>query len=446
MNPSDELREIIKLPAKKIVCAVSGGVDSMLLLMRAALHPFPVAAAHVNYGKRAEASDADEVLVTQTCRALGIPCFVYQAGSEELSGNFQHSARILRYRFFEEVRKTTKSDVIITAHHAGDERESMLMQLFRKGNLQAVRGIFAEKNSVLRPMLGLNRTDILRLAQCYGIQWRDDESNYSTDYSRNRIRHEVIPVLDDLYPGWDERLQREAAHNRRADDLIRGILGLISCGNEIKLSALNTLSSEICREVLISWIFSQTGFHPASGVADALNGLRFRQKGRRIEAGKGFEVVREEDSLLLQKSSRAESGTESFRVEQMDAAPAPAALISLNGLQLELQAGAWTGKPQLGALELKREALVFPLEIRTWQHGDRMRPLGMKGHKLVSDILTDHKLPNSQKNQAHILQSFDGKTAAVIFPAELNGKIGVIADHAACTSVNDKTIIIKLIS
>lgn len=444
MNQSPEILKAIKLPAKKIVCAVSGGVDSMLLLARCALHPWPVVAAHVNYAKRGEASDLDERHVVSCCRAYGIPCFVHHAKPEELKGNFQESARELRYRFFEEVRQASEASAVLTAHHADDESESMLLQLFRSGDSGNLRGIHELKNNVVRPMLGLSRDEILNAARECRLEWREDESNSSAAYTRNRIRHEIIPVLNDLFPGWKERFGKQTDFNRTQDNLVNGIINLITLDNKIKFSALNSFNAENRQKILGAWIFRQAGFHTNQSVISAVQQLFRKQTGSRVQLGLGYEVIRErQELLLLNQQSTIPEPLASVSFDRSEISTTSAVRLGENNFQLA--ESAWDGKPELLTLELREDALLFPLRFRYWKAGDRMNPLGMRGSKLVSDILTDQKVPSWQKKQAVVVQSFDGKIAAVIFPMDVTGKAGLIAAHAACTQLQDKSIKIKRI-
>lgn len=438
---SPELTKLINLQAKKIVCAVSGGLDSMLLLARCALHELPVVAAHVNYGKRGDESDADEQLVTDYCKGLGIPVFVHYAVESDLRGNFQEQARRVRYRFLEEVRKATGSDLIATAHHAGDARESMLMQLFRSGDTGVVRGIQQENRLVIRPMLQLQRDEILRLALAYHLPWREDASNADRGYTRNRLRHEIIPALDALFPGWHERLHQAALQNRQADELVARVLALSAKGNTLQLSALSEFSTHNRRKLLAAWIMKQVGFHPVRDVLRKLDQLPDRQKGRRIHIGGGFEVLREDDVLMLREKEEEAQHDAAFEVENPEMIPASG--IGLPDWGIQLQTGNWLGSPAPNTLELRIEALTFPVQIRRWKAGDRLRPLGMNGSKLVSDVLTDQKIPAAFKKQALVLQSFDGVIGAVIFPRQQKGITGLIAGKLSSKSTSDKTLIIR---
>ncbi len=441
---TEELQKKIKLPAKKIVCAVSGGADSMVLLMRCALHRESVVAAHVNYGRRGAESDADEILVSEYCRSNDIPLFVYHATEEELTGNFQQSARVLRYRFFEKVRFATQSDYIATAHHADDVQESLVMQLFRSGNLRNMRGIKARDGHIIRPMLHLRKADVLQYAQSVGLKWREDASNQSPDYTRNRLRHEILPVLDKLFPGWSDRLQKTAAANKHVAEIIAELASAYSEKNQIKISALNCISDNLCEAVLDAWMLREAGFSPPQSVLSALRNHLKLQKGSQLHIGNGFEVVREEKTLLLRLIP---GENPEHAPEYIHAMPvAGEEIVCKSDASLLYTAGAWQGEPQADVLELRAASLRFPLVIRPWKAGDRMQPLGMKGTKLISDILTDHKVMHAQRISAKVLVSFDGVLLAVIFPRNEYLKTGLIAAHAACRLQGDKTLIFKRIS
>lgn len=184
--------------------AISGGVDSMVLLHLFAKASYPIAVAHVNFGLRGEASQADETLVCETCEALEIPYHVLRpdtkayAAEQQLST--QMAARDLRYGFFEELMRDFGYVRLATAHHADDALETLFIYLLRNNGRAALTGIEALRENRLRPLQRYTKEELLQFAMDKKLQWRDDESNASVNYLRNKVRHWLVPALKEAYP------------------------------------------------------------------------------------------------------------------------------------------------------------------------------------------------------------------------------------------------------
>lgn len=184
--------------------AVSGGVDSMVLLHLFVQAGYPIAVAHVNFGLRGDASDADEALVYNTCKSLDIACHVLRPDTQAYAAahklSIQMAARALRYGFFAELIRDFGYERMATAHHADDALETFFIYLMRNNGRAALTGIEAIKEHRLRPLLSFTKKELLQFAEANKLQWRDDESNASVKYLRNQVRHWLIPALKEEYP------------------------------------------------------------------------------------------------------------------------------------------------------------------------------------------------------------------------------------------------------
>lgn len=213
-----------------LVVGVSGGIDSMVLLDLlgdAARGGTPrIAVAHVNYGLRGRCSDADEALVRATAERLGIPCACHHVRLPQ-RGNIQEAARRARFACFAEVAKEQGARTIVLAHHRGDQAETLLLHLLRGSGLAGLAGmrpaVEYEGMRVVRPLLGCSREEIEAYAERRGIAFREDATNAGTRYTRNAVRHELLPHMAAYNPRIEERLAELAARCAEEDEALEAI-------------------------------------------------------------------------------------------------------------------------------------------------------------------------------------------------------------------------------
>lgn len=202
--------------------AVSGGADSVALLRALHALPVPVVVAHVNHQLRGADSDADEAFVRALCDSLNVPCWVKRVDVSALAAgaNLEATAREVRYAFFAEVCAEAGAKWIATAHTADDQAETVLHRLIRGTGLQGLRGIAAERGEIVRPLLACSRADVLAHLAEIGQAYRDDASNADTRFTRNRIRHELLPLLRTFNPDVVSALARVAEHASEAHEIV----------------------------------------------------------------------------------------------------------------------------------------------------------------------------------------------------------------------------------
>lgn len=200
-----------------VLCAVSGGLDSMVML--ALLHSlgFGVEVLHVNFGLRGNDSEEDQKLVEHFCRQLSIPFHLKKIEPDEWKRaewkgqSIQMIARTLRYNWFRQMAARRGVDRIAVAHHADDQAETILLQVLRGGGLSALAGMSPQTGLMIRPLLETNRAELEAFAHEKNIAWRQDQSNLESKYDRNRIRNEVFPLLESAFPGFQKVLNRNAS-------------------------------------------------------------------------------------------------------------------------------------------------------------------------------------------------------------------------------------------
>jgi tRNA(Ile)-lysidine synthase len=406
---------LIELGTEAVVM-VSGGADSACVAAGVArvLGAESVHASHVNYGLRAGA-DEGEAAARRLCAALRIDLHV-ERPQRLPDGNLQAAARTVRYDAARRLRDRTGASVIVTGHTRTDVAETTLYRLAASPGSRALTGLAPRAGLVVRPLLGLGRERVRELAIAAGLPFADDETNADPTFARNRIRAEVLPVLRDVNPGAEPNIAETRAELAEEAALLERVvleaLAEVGAGAgdvEIPAAALAGWEPGLRRLALRALAERAAGRHVPLGRGRALEIERLAAKpeGGTAELGSGLVCA-------------CESGSIRFRAATLDAAPAPAPVaLALPGL---VRLGDWEVRAELhpGPVEpagpdlatLDAEALAGAIEVRTWRHGDRIRPLGMTGTKTLQDLFTDRGVPRSQRVTRPVV-TVDGEVAWV---------------------------------
>lgn len=391
------------LRRSRVLLAVSGGLDSMVLLHLAQRSNLQAEAAHVNFGLRGAESDRDEQLVAATCEDLRIPLHIYRPATEEFAADnrlsVQMAARELRYHFFEECIKTRELNYVLTAHHSGDNLEHFIIYLLRNNPLTALRGIEPVREPYLRPLLPYSRKELLDWAREQGVVWCEDSSNLSDKYLRNRIRHHIIPCIT---AGFPEAEAEFAALNRSLAPLLKRLA-------EKEAAVLQQYRQEEGGRVHIdAGILHHTAGNSAlqgylrrlGFTASQFEDLQGAGKGAVFYAGGHYLAVEERGFVM----GRGNPQGEVYRY-LVEALHEPLYLYAGQfeiSLEWEMPEGEMT---EDAAWYFDAAQLEFPLILRNWSQGDRLQPFGMKGHKKLSDLFTDAKTGITEKHLYPVLES-----------------------------------------
>jgi tRNA(Ile)-lysidine synthase len=411
----DEVRRYIKrenllLPGEPVHVAVSGGIDSMVLLHVLRLLGHPCSVLHVDHGLRGAESDADRAFIEAHCRQEGIP-FRFKrvdvvALAQEKRLSIQMAARELRYGFFAEAWQEQPLKTAL-AHHGDDAVETLLIHLMRGvgafgwSTIRPVSGVY------VRPLLSVRRMDIERYGAHHDIAFREDSSNAHPKYLRNRIRHELLPLMESMRPGATRTMARSIALLReleRAGEMVRSAepLGLTADrGLRIPFSAVEKSPTPI---LLLNQCLRHMGFHPET-IDRLRDAILDRSTGAEFLAG-GWRAVIDRDAVLVE---RATLELPAFTID----AHVP------NGEHAGFQWCLTDGEPlsipsTMQEVVLDADRLDFPVEIRPWRAGDRIRPMGLGGSKLVSDILIDAKVPRPEKDITYVLVDGSGSVVWLV--------------------------------
>ncbi len=386
----------------KILLAVSGGLDSMVMLHLFHQSGYSIAVAHCNFQLRGAESYGDEQFVKEQCDHLKIPFYSEQFDTNnyawENSLSIQIAARQLRYAWFEELLEQERLDKLATAHHLNDSLETVLLNLCKGTGVQGLAGIPLENRFIIRPMLFASRTEIEAYATAEKIKWREDSSNLTDDYQRNFLRHQIIPLLKEINPSIEHTFSITL-------EKVRGGVELMSAGQkELENSFVKTIDGKtfIRKEAFRS-------FHYAAPVLWELIkhfGFNMEQCEEIIQSihsqsGKKFltafsQLIIDRESLIISNQQNLWEQTE-IQAGQIQAILGP-----WNLHIKECEPVIKTNRSE-GILDVER--LHFPLRWRKWKAGDSFCPLGMEHHKKISDFLIDQKISVAEKDSVTVLES-----------------------------------------
>ena len=390
------------IPGKhRILVAVSGGPDSVALTDLISHAGFQFGLAHCDFGLRGKESDDDAVF----CKALGtfyeVPFHVQKfdlaAECAIRETNVQESARQIRYEYFDLLRREFGYDFVVTGHHADDSVETFFLNLLRGTGLNGLKGIPEQNGSVIRPLLHFSRNQVMDYLITAGLTFRTDSSNQTVKYDRNVIRHKVIPLLKELNPSISETVSLTQAHLKQAAAALEDYLDLLKkqvCRQEQDALIIDKSAVYHCKHgpFLMFHLLHPFGFTPAQCQSafklcapDSLPGKRLEAPANTLYANRKELVI---NAAILISGEHVVIQTESdFSKCLLLSVLQEQRLVSLNQ----------------NFLTLDRNQVRYPLLWRGWRQGDRIQPFGMKGSKLVSDLLREKHLNEVQKTKVQVL-------------------------------------------
>lgn len=403
-------------PGAELVVAVSGGVDSIVLLdMLMCLarknstgqHSISLAVVHFNHRLRGVESEHDANFVRETCKRYDVPCYIAWADVERFaeiqSMSLEQAGRELRYKFLEFVAYKRRADAVLTAHTLNDSVETLLMNMIRGSGLAGLSGIpvqraFGDHTKLLRPLLGMKKAEIQEYASLRGLSWREDASNAQSVFRRNKIRNELLPLLEREYSsGIVDVLHRTSQIILGADDLVREtverILPLLVVEEEFQpYIGLNITPLRIQKRFLQSELVRRTvqrrfGIALGFEAVDRVLSLIDAEIGTKVDVMRGFIALRDRTMIVLAPAPAVHNLN--VRVEKNNQYDFGGWRIFLE--EVDRKNVKFTADPAVEFLDTR--LLPYRMTLRTWQAGDVFTPLGMKGTMKVSDYLTNSKIP-----------------------------------------------------
>ena len=390
------------LKDKKLLLAISGGIDSMVLLHLFHKLEFDITVAHCNFSLRDAESDADEDFVRTICESLKIPFYIQKFDTQQFASDYklsiQLAARKLRYDWFSELLSEQKLDCVLTGHHLDDEIETFLINLTRGTGLEGLTGIPEKKESVIRPLLKFSREQIEVFAKENNIKWREDSSNSSNKYLRNKLRHDVVPILKELNPSFMNSFQNTLDNLKQSQSLVddasrivyRKVVQEEENQKKINISELKQL--ENYEAYLYQWL-KPLGFTAWDDIYDLVEA----QSGKQVFSA-DYLLLKDRNDLIV--TTRDLGNQISYKIEKTN--------LQVNiPLKLTLCNIGYISNLNSNCIFVDEDKISFPLTIRKWQEGDVFYPSGMQGKKKVSKYFKDQKFSLIDKQNQWLLCSND---------------------------------------
>ena len=393
------------LGSSKLLLAVSGGVDSVVLAHLCHDLKLEFSIAHCNFNLRGEESDEDERFVVDLADSLEVEVFTQSFDTlnfaEEHGLSVQMAARRLRYEWFEELCGSLHFDYIITGHHANDNLETFLINLIRGTGPEGLTGIKRENKTVIRPLLEFTREEIEEFARERHYKWREDTSNYSDKYTRNKIRHHIVPVMMEINPQLLDGFSRTQSYLRDSMELVEDYISLLypkivekdEHGYSLDIAFLKKLPNT--KSVLYQ-LLKSFGFTQWNDVFDLLDA----QSGKMLHS-ESYRLIKDREKLLLTERVKERNHAEYHLEEAEDYIMIPNLGI------LHLEEADKLGKFTSSCIYVPKNKLEYPLTIRKWKKGDYFYPFGMSGKKKISRYFKDEKFSLPQKENTWLLFSGD---------------------------------------
>ena len=389
------------LKGKKLLLAVSGGIDSMVLMRLCIEMKMDISVAHCNFTLRGHESDADEDFVKSQTDKLQIPIFIKKFDTKKIAekekSSIQVVARNLRYEWFNTLLINNDYDYILTAHHLDDSLETFLINFTRGSGLNGLTGIPQQNVSIVRPLLPFSRTEIEIFAKENKVEWREDSSNASDKYLRNKLRHDVIPILKELNPSLLHSFENTISNLQQAQSLVddasrivyRKVVTDTNFQKRINLTELIQLPNY--NAYLYQWL-EPLGFSDW----ESINDLATAQSGKQIHS-QNHTLLKDRNFLIVFPKQESEKTTLFLIEKEQKEVKFPLKIKFCNVDDISNQA--------TNTIFVDEDKLQFPLVIRKWQEGDWFYPHGLNGKKKLSKFFKDEKYSLLDKSEAWLLCS-----------------------------------------
>lgn len=401
-------KEALFHPKDKLLLAVSGGVDSVVLCELCKQAGYDLVIAHCNFQLRGTESERDEAFVKSLGEKYGVEVLVRRFDTEKYAADnklsIQVAARGLRYNWFRELLKGPLPDVhfLLTAHHADDNIETLLMNFFKGTGIGGLKAILPKQHKIIRPLLFARKDELLAFAATHQLSFVEDSSNASDKYTRNYFRHQLIPALQQVFPQVEDNLADNLQRFREIEQLYQQSVDghrkrlLEQKGNEwhipvLKLQRTKPLST-VVYEIIKDFGFAAQQVPDVVSLLQGETGKYVRSATHRIIKNRQWLIISPNDSavaanILIERTN----DTVVFAEGQLECK--------------ELQTATSHQPPGSNLIaQLDGSKIKFPLLLRKWKHGDYFYPLGMQKKKKLSRFLTDQKLSLVQKEKVWVLE------------------------------------------
>lgn len=410
----EQFREYIEqhslfYPKDTVLIAVSGGIDSMVMAELFHRSGYKFAIAHCNFGLRGSESNQDEAFVATIAESFNVKFYVKHFKTREYAGfnkiSVQMAARTLRYEWFEELLETERFSALATAHHLDDQIETFFINALRGTGISGLHGILPSRIRIVHPMMFAFRRQIEDFASDEAIAFREDSSNRTTKYVRNKIRHDLIPMLAEINPDFRKTLTATIDRIRDSELLLQSYLDQVSSkvitedDDVIKVNINGIRQFQpvdlYLYELLQPYNFNRSVCQEIADSLDEISGKQFFSATHRL--------IKDRESLIITETGleSPESIGETFIEESVEEITKPVHL-RLRRIQNSTELKV----PKTGTIALlDASKLKYPLKLRKWKEGDSFIPYGMNNKKKLSDFFIDNKFSIVEKENAWLLIS-----------------------------------------
>lgn len=408
----------------KLLLAISGGVDSVLLAHLLKAGEFKFSLAHCNFSLRGKESDDDEQFVQDLAANMKVDFYIKRFETKKYATKYkvstQMAARQLRYDWFDHLIEEGSFSYLLTAHHLNDSLETAIFNFTKGSGISGLRGILPKKSKTVRPLLFATKEELTAFAKTQGIAWREDRSNASDDYSRNFIRHQVVPKLQALNPSLESTFVRTS---QRLIDLETFLMAEVeSCrsaieqkGNDLFIPIDKVSSPVLLHELLNPYGFSYSQSRDIYFKAgQGATGKLYKSISHVVNVDRKF--------IVISEHKETEVNVKIYKSDQS---------VDLDSFSLLLEEwGSSRIERSTDVACLDLEKLSFPLVLRNWSQGDAFFPLGMRGKKKLSDFMIDEKIPLNLKSRVCVLTSGEDIVWVVGYRVDDRYKV---TDHTSST-------------
>ncbi len=405
------IRENALLPEKgKVVLAVSGGMDSVVMADLFHESKIPCILAHCNFQLRGKESDDDEKFVRALSAKYGLEVRVrkFEVNEEaaQSSQSVQMLARELRFNWFDELLQEPELEVVATGHHFDDQVETFFINLLRGTGVSGLRGILPRQGQVIHPLLFATRQQISEYVRQRGLVYREDRTNKTLKYQRNQIRHKLLPALENMAPDYRQSFKKTFRYLHSDEVMLKSLVSktmseITHYEGDILYIDKSQLQQIPDKELIVTYWLQQYGFHEdiALQLLQALPGI----SGKQFFSG-SHRITLDRDYLILEPCDEKQDERVFYIHPETSFIKLPVEMKFTR--QPKDKNVVFTKASDVAWLDYDK--LTFPLKLRKWRQGDVFMPLGMTGMKKVSDYFTDIKLSIPAKENTWLLCSDNG--------------------------------------
>ena len=395
--------------ADKLLLTVSGGVDSMVMADLFLQSDYTFAVAHCNFKLRNQDSDQDELLVKQWCEKNQIEfystSFNTKMYAEENQLSIQMAARNLRYTFFNEICKQHQLKYIVTAHHADDFAETVIIKLLRQYGSAALHGILPKDGNRVHPLLFATKNKILQYAKQHQLKWREDASNDSDAYQRNKIRRHLLPLLQEMNPSFSTNLVEQSEFVYGEDKIIRSYLENVSkqivTNNEKEvILSIADLKNTLAPLTILYHLIEPFGFSMSQSVS-LFNSLSSTES-KNFHSEK-YCITKNRNELVIFPHTNINSVY--FEITDCGVYEYNGKVITVKYEEKSLKEIELSKNTNPYQAWFDAGEVSFPIIIRNKKDGDRFLPFGMTNHKKLSDFFIDLKYSAAEKENQWLMES-----------------------------------------